>query len=335
MIFRIVEDRLGEAYACADDDDVLLRAALRAGLPVPYECNVGGCGSCKFDLLEGEVADQWPDAPALGERDRQRGRRLACQARPLGDCRIRFIGRRAREDAPAPRRMAAVLTEVNDVTHDMRQFRFHAEGPAHFRPGQYALLSLPEVMGSRAYSMSNLDNCQGTWEFIVRRVPNGRMTSALFDLRPGDGVGLDGPYGHAWLRPEAGRDVVCIAGGSGLAPMISISRGLDRHEDGAVRQLDFVYGGRSADDICGETLLRALPRLGSRLRFHPIVSGGDARWPGATGLVHELVASLPAGTLAAADFYLAGPPAMAEAVLGVLTKINAVPAARIRYDRFF
>jgi toluene monooxygenase electron transfer component len=183
--------------------------------------------------------------------------------------------------------------------------------------------------------MSNLENEQGEWEFIIRRVPGGKATSALFDLAPGGTVALDGPYGHAYLRPRSERNVICIAGGSGLSPLISIARGLDQVGGREACELDFFYGGRSADDICGEPLLRALPRLGPRLRFHAVVSGEDSRWRGPTGMVHELVAGMPPDALARADFYLAGPPAMAEAAVRMLTRDKAVPPEHIYYDRFF
>lgn len=333
MTFSIVDERLGVRFACAPDD-VVLRAGLRAGLPLAYECNAGGCGSCKFDLVAGEVADLWPEAPGLGERDRRRGRRLACQSRPLGDCSIRMIGRGEPADAPLPQRRTAVLAGTRDLAPDMRLFRFRGGVAAAFRPGQYALLSLPGVEGPRAYSMSNLANAEGDWEFIVRRVPGGRVTGALFALPPGGGVAIDGPYGRAFLRMDT-RPVVCIAGGSGLSPMIGIARGLDAADAAGTASLDFFQGGRSAQDICGEPLLRALPRLGSRLRFHASVSGEDPLWQGRTGMIHELLADLPDSAFAEADFYLAGPPPMAEAVVALLSRAKGVPAERIRYDRFF
>ena len=61
----------------SNGDDSLLRAGLRAGFGLPYECSTGSCGTCKFELLDGEVADLWPDAPGLTERDKRKGRKLA------------------------------------------------------------------------------------------------------------------------------------------------------------------------------------------------------------------------------------------------------------------
>jgi toluene monooxygenase electron transfer component len=334
MRYRIVEDRLGAAFDCVADD-VVLRAGLRVGVPLAYECNVGGCGSCKFELLDGQIVDAWPAAPGLSERDRLRGRHLACQSRPISDCRIRMIGRGEVDGAPLPKRMVATLAGIEDLTHDMREFRFRVDDGAAFRPGQYALLSLPGVPVGRAYSMSNIDNDAGEWHFIIRRVPAGMATPVLFDLEPGAPVRLDGPYGRAYLRPNAGHNVVCIAGGSGLSPMVAIARGLDRAALPAECRFDFFYGGRSAADICGEAFLRALPRLGNRLHFHPVVSSDDVGWTGRKGMVHELLVDLPAETFVRTEFYLAGPPPMVEAVVALLARRRAVPAERIHYDRFF
>lgn len=334
MAYRIQEERLGAAFDCAPDD-ALLRAGLRAGLPLAYECNAGGCGSCKFELLDGEIVDVWSSAPGLSERDRGRRRYLACQSLPASDCRIKMIGRGEADDAPLPVRVSAILVAVEDLTRDMREFRFRADQPAVFRPGQYALMSLPGLASMRAYSMSNIANDAGEWHFIIRRVPGGAATSVLFDLRPGTRVGLDGSYGRAYLRAESGRNIVCVAGGSGLSPMIAIVRGLNLLDRQEGRSVDFFYGGRSVDDICGEALLRNLPRLDGQLRFHPIVSNDDARWSGRTGMVHELVADLPREAFAQSEFYLAGPPPMAEAVVALLARGRSVPADRIHYDRFF
>src|SRR4051794_24298603 len=70
-------------------DDTILRAALRNGYGFPYECNVGSCGNCRFELIEGAVEHERENPPAWGERDKARKRYLGCQARALSDCTIK------------------------------------------------------------------------------------------------------------------------------------------------------------------------------------------------------------------------------------------------------
>lgn len=320
--------------------DTVLRAALRAGLGFPYECNSGGCGSCKFDLLEGEVEELWPQAPGLTERDRRKGKHLACQCVAKTDLRIKV--RPTPECVPPirPQRLLAKFTGVHAITHDISEFRFVSEGGADFLAGQYAMLAIPGVSTPRAYSMSNLGNKQGEWNFQIRRVVNGVATNALFHhLQVGEMIEIDGPYGLAFLRTEVPRDIVCIAGGSGLAPMVSIARGAAQSGMLKTRQLHFFYGGRTPRDICGETFLRDLPGFGDRIHFHPVVSlpgdETDAPWKGETGFVHELVRRTFGDAMPGYEFYFAGPPPMTQTLQEMLMVGYRVPFDQIHFDRFY
>ncbi|MEK7943682.1 2Fe-2S iron-sulfur cluster-binding protein [Pigmentiphaga sp. YJ18] len=331
---RIAIPSCEAAYACAPDD-TLLGAGLRAGLGIPYECGVGACGTCKFELLEGEVAALRENAPGLSARDRAKGRWLACQSRPVGDCVVKLRLDEAAKPVIAPRRRQAILLAAVPLTHDITEFRFRAQDGADFLAGQYALLTLPGVQGARAYSMSNLANDAGEWHFQVRRVADGAATGALFALSAGAAIGLDGPYGMAYLRSQVERDVVCIAGGSGLAPMISVARGFALLTPPG-RKLRFFYGARTPRDVCGESLLRELPGYGERITYHASVSADESgEWPGHRGFVHQLVGEVLGGRLADCEIYLAGPPAMIESAEALLRDGYQVPPERLHYDRYF
>ena len=320
-------------WQCADDDTIM-RSALRAGLGFPYECNIGSCGNCRFDLLEGEIEELRANAPGLSDRDRERGRRLGCQARPLADCtvKLRFMPQYVSHVSPV--RQSGVLVAVRDITHDIREFRFKLDRPVPFLAGQYALLDLPGVEGSRAYSMAN--TAADEWHFQIRRVPNGAATGRLFDaLLIGDRIKIDGPYGMAYFREEAERDIICLAGGSGLSPMISVTRAAAASPFFAGRTVDFVYGGRTAEDICGEDMLAELPRFGTHIRYHPVISaGGDEGWDGHRGFVHEVAERLFSDRLRDCEIYFAGPPLMGQAIQKMLVDLG-VPSAQVHFDQFY
>jgi len=320
--------------------DTVLRAALRAGIGFPYECNSGGCGSCRFDIVSGSVTTLWPDAPGLSERDRRRGRQLACQCEAASELTIKV--RTGDEYRPRiePRRRPARLVGSFDVTHDIREFHFATAMPAEFTPGQYASLALAGVGAPRGYSMSNLPNAQGQWQFQIRRVPGGQATTVLFDtLAVGDDIELDGPYGQAGLREDNPRDIVCVAGGSGLAPMVSIARGAAAAGMLGARRLHFFYGARTPRDICGESFLHELHGFGSTVLFHPVVSdptsADAAGWSGARGFVHEALARVLGEGLVQYEFYFAGPPPMTQAIQELLMSKYLVPYTQIHFDRFF
>ncbi|MFN8722635.1 MAG: 2Fe-2S iron-sulfur cluster-binding protein [Rhodospirillales bacterium] len=336
---RITLANSDAAFDVAEGDTVL-RAALRAGLGFPYECNVGSCGNCRFELQEGEVAHLRAEPPAWGERDRARKRWLGCQAAPAGDCRIKVGLQEKYVPLVRPRISGAVLTERHDVTHDIVEFRFRLDDPHPFLPGQYALVDAPGVTGARAYSMCNVAGA-GTadWHFQIKRVPGGAATGALFDrLRAGDRLTLDGPYGMAWLREEAPRDVLCLAGGSGLSPMVSIARAAAVSPKLADRSIRFLYGGRTARDVAGEAFLRDLPGWGTRITYEAVVSQPDAPesagWRGATGFLHEVAKARFGDALKDMEVYFAGPPAMAEATHRMLYEAG-VPPERIHFDQFY
>lgn len=333
----ITNQKDGRTFGQAEGDTIL-RAALRAGIGLAYECNSGGCGGCKFELLSGEIDNLWPEAPGLTERDKKRGRHLACQCRARGD--ITIAAPSASEYVPQcpPRRQSAQLAQVHDLTHDIREFRFIASDNADFLPGQFALLDLPGVTGSRAYSLCNTANNEREWHFQIRRVPHGQGTHTLFDrLEVGDEIGLDGPYGVAYLRTTSPRDLVCVAGGSGLAPMISIARGAAKAGLLSERQLYFFYGARTPRDVCGEDMLRGLPGFGERVHFIPVVSlpGDGGEWRGASGYVHDQLAQVLPGRFGDYEFYFAGPPPMTQALQELLMVGHQVPFGQIHFDRFF
>lgn len=335
--FRIVNEKDGAEFE-QHDGDTILRAALRAGYGLSYECNSGGCGGCKFELVGGEVETLWPDAPGLSERDRKRGRHLACQCRAVDAITIRAVS--AQEYVPriAPLRQRARLIGTTDITHDIREFRFQAERGASFLPGQYAMLDLPGVGASRAYSVANTGNQNGEWHFQVRRVPRGRGSNALFDeMGSGDEIDLDGPYGLAYLRTDSPRDIVCVAGGSGLAPMVSIARGAAESGMLKDRRLYFFYGARTPRDVCGEALLKELPGFGERLQYFAVVSdpGAGDEWRGERGFVHEYVQKALPRSLSDFEFYFAGPPPMTQALQEMLMVGHQVPFEQIHFDRFF
>jgi toluene monooxygenase electron transfer component len=330
---RIIE---GPEYRCAVDD-TLLRAALRTGLGFPYECNTGSCGTCKVDLVSGQVTCLRADASGLSDRDRARGRILACQSRPATDCTIKVRLREQYAPARRPARFSARLEDFRDLTHDMREFRFSVRGAPGFLPGQYALFYLPGLESPRTYSMSNVDDDR-EWQFVVKRVDGGAGTRALFDRVPvGSELTVDGPYGLAYLRCESRRDIVCIGGGSGLAPVLSIARGAVREAALGDRAIHVFYGARTSRDLCGERELRQLPGFGTRLSFQPVLSMPEAEsgsWSGPTGFVHEHVRQALGDRLSDFEYYFAGPPPMVQAVQQMLAE-KAVPHEQIHYDSFY
>jgi toluene monooxygenase electron transfer component len=331
MTYRIAFES-GEAFACPPDEGTLLRGALRAGLGFPNDCGVGGCGNCRFELVSGEMETLWADAPGLSERERKRGRRLACQSRPKSDCVVKVrLADEYRPTIPAVR-LEAKLTAMREIAPGMGEFVFQTERRARFLAGQFAILHPPGVEGARAYSMSNLPNEGGEWRFVIRRTAEGRGSNAMFDaLRVGDSLAIDAPYGRAHWRDDNARDVVCVAGGSGVGPIASIV--LAALKDGGSRRIHVFEGARTEADLCFRKLV---PDETPTLVYAPALSAeaeGSA-WAGARGFVHAHVEA-HAFPVETTEFYFAGPPPMIEAMNDLLVMRWRAPLGQIHTDKFF
>ena len=320
-----------------DRGDTLLGAILRARVGMPYECSAGGCGSCKYTLLEGTVASDLEDSAGLRASDRRKKKHLACISRPLSDCTIDLKIDPEYTPKITPQKTDAALHSIERLTHDLWEFRFDSTGSARFLPGQYAKLSVPGVNGPRSYSMSNVANEEGRWRFQIKRVEGGAASEVLFGRSLADlNVTIDAPYSIAHLRSDSARPTICIAGGSGLAPMVSILHGITQLESANADPVLY-YGARTSRDVVDKNYFRTIRGFSPDDQYIPIVSEpeqGD-KWSGATGLVHDFLKTCLGEGAHDYEYYLAGPPPMVDAVRRHLVLDRRVPVEQLHYDRFF
>ncbi len=317
----------GESFACGPGETIL-RAGLRAGFALPYECASGSCSSCKGRLLEGEVDSLWPEASGLSDRDRRKGARiLCCQALPRGDCVVQ-LRRADAADEPAPEAFTATVEALERLNRDVMFMRGRPDRARAFLPGQFVLLQLPSGQ-RRAFSMANTD--PETLDFIIKEKPGGHASRYLFDeLSTGDRVSLEGPYGRAYLRTPLVRDIICVAGGSGLAPVLSVVRGaLAQPEARAIR---LFFGVNGVDDLFMIDTLETLAADHDRLSLTLAVRDGA---PGTeTGLVGDIMLAALDG-LSESDLYMAGPPGLIDALLRPVMRSEKIAPDRIFFDRFY
>jgi ferredoxin-NAD(P)+ reductase (naphthalene dioxygenase ferredoxin-specific) len=172
----------------------------------------------------------------------------------------------------------------------------------------------------------------GQLEFHVRRVPDGRVTGYIASaLKPGDAVRVSGPLGSAYLREKHEGPMLCVAGGTGLAPILSIIRGAVAR--GMRNPIHLYYGVRSPRDVYGLHWLEELQRQHDALQVHVVVAtGGDAREQ-RCGLVTDAIEA-DLGDLDGWRAYLCGSPPMVEAAT-LLIKRKGLAAERIYADAFY
>jgi naphthalene 1,2-dioxygenase ferredoxin reductase component len=305
----------------------LLEALRQAQIPMSYSCMAGRCGTCRCRVIAGEVLD--------GGRAEQRpfdGQDcdvLACQTFVTEPCTIEIPEPDEIVVHPA-RILKATVLAVDSLAHDIRRLVLKPAKPLEFSPGQYAQLQFtPEHV--RPYSMAGLPG-DDTLEFHVRVVPDGRVSGYIaHTLQPGDAVRVSGPLGTAYLRRKHEGPMLCVAGGTGLAPVLSVLRGAVAQ--GMRNPIHLYFGVRSPRDIYGLDWLAALRQQHPALTVHVVVtSGGDPR-EHRCGLVTDAIEQ-DFASLDGFRAYLCGSPPMVEAAT-VLARHKGIDAAHVYADAFY
>jgi naphthalene 1,2-dioxygenase ferredoxin reductase component len=306
----------------------ILEAALDAGVPFPHGCGSGECGSCKCRLLSGEVKSDRYSPDALSDDEASQGLILACRARPLGDVRVQWLSSQA---ALPMVKIDARVSGIDRVARDVvvLTVALRTGQSFDFRPGQFAKLRFGKLP-ARSYSMANLPG-QGQLVFHIRVLPEGKVSGAVAsDLRVGDAVEVRGPFGEAFWKGAQSAPLLLLAGGTGMAPMLSILDAALR--DGQDPQRVHLYHGvRGPGDLYCEDLLRQRAR-DKGIRFVPVFADGGAGGERA-GHLHEAVAK-DFRDFGDAVIHVAGPPPMVDAVKDLVLHRGA-SAERIHADAFY
>lgn len=296
---------------------VVLEAALNAGIPYPFGCQSGNCGSCKSMLIEGKVTLAEYSEFALTDEERAQGLVLACRAMADEDIEIAWI---EGEDLAlhAQRKLDCRVKTVDRLTHDITGVTLAIEGggPFTFTAGQFARVTFPGQK-TRDYSMASRPD-EADLVFHIRHMIGGTVSAFVADaLKPGMTVKVEGPHGVAHLKESHAGPILAIAGGSGLAPIKSIvETALATGRRGPVH---LYFGARDERDIYLEDRFKALAARHPNLSVHIVLSQPTGATARRTGFLHEAIAA-DFQSLDGAKAYVAGPPIMVEAVTPVLTQ---------------
>lgn len=336
----------------ANPDEKLLHAALRSRLTVPYECATGTCGSCRAKLVSGELDYGWIEAPGRKALKIDRGEFLLCQCTAQSNCEIRIPSSVEVQSLqePVPESLAGYTIKFDKLTPDVMSFHISLEREVEFKAGQFMLLQLPDVDGTRAYSMVNYSDSTDKLELVIKHLKGGKASEWLFD-RPEEyaDVTLFGPLGNAIFEPQLKHDLLLLAGGSGIAGMMAILEQANQTDYLRHYKIDLIFGVRSAEDIFYFPTLRDYAaKYPDNLRITIALSDvdkGNANGHSSAvpdcpvnliiangGFVHEHIDKerTSCNTMA----FIAGPPPMVDASIRELIAGCELAVSRIRYDKF-
>jgi toluene monooxygenase electron transfer component len=332
-------------FAAAPGERILY-AGLANGINLPYECGSGTCGTCKARLVTGEIADLWPQAPGR-KYAKHAGEFLMCQVAPRRDCSVEVASFVYNMDPGAcvPAWCNGTIARARLLTRDVIAFSVELAARRDFDAGQFMVMQVPGVPGYRGYSMVNFERGAKRLDFAVKKKPQGGASEWLFggDIE-GKQVQLFGPLGSATFFPNLGKNILCIAGGSGIAGMMSIlERACQEHYFDQYSG-DVFFGVRTMDDAFYlDELSRCRNEFPEKLRVTVALSDGSVpagtaeKYPALEfdqGLVHEVAARRMKGRYQNVRAYLAGPPPAVDAAIRVMLLEAKLTADNIRYDKF-
>ncbi len=288
--FCSVQLASGESFSAAAGQ-TLLEAARVAGLVLEHSCSTGRCGSCRGRLRHGRPV-VLKEPSALSAQELQDGWILTC-AHGAGTDLALDVAALPVGAAGAPVTVPARLAGLSRLADDVLQvtLRFPPSAQLRCLPGQHVEVRSPDGVWRR-YSAANATEPGAPMELHVRRVEGGLFSSYWFErARPDDLLRVRGPLGTFCLRPWAGRALVFLATGTGVAPFLAMLTQLDRLAPEA-RPLGttLYWGGRSPADLYLDIRQLAAGRQ-DWLRVVPVLSRGDGTWAGARGHVQDVLLS--------------------------------------------
>jgi benzoate/toluate 1,2-dioxygenase reductase subunit len=311
----------------ANESESIADAAYRQGINVPLDCADGVCGTCKCRVESGEYdhGDYLEDA--LSDDEAAQGYALACQTQPKTDLVVAI----AASSVVCKTRAQTYRTRLHSVdrlSETTIAFSLDRSDVFTFLPGQYANVLVPGTDQQRSYSFSSPPGAK-TLSFLVRNIPPGVMSTYLrHKAVPGTPVEFIGPAGGFYLR-EIKRPLLLLAGGTGLAPFLSMLGKIS--ETGTEHPIQLVYGVTNDVDLVGVERLEEFASRIPGFTFVTCVAAADSAHP-RKGYV---MAHVDSGHLNGddVDVYLCGPPPMVDAVRTWLGE-QCVTPANFYYEKF-
>ncbi|WP_454916213.1 2Fe-2S iron-sulfur cluster-binding protein [Xanthobacter sediminis] len=305
-----------------------LLETLRANdVPISYSCMAGRCGICRYKVISGHLLGSSGELrqPSLPGQDEI----LACQSTLAGPLTIEIPEPDEVVVYPA-KILKGIVVAMEAATHDIQILHIKPNKPLEHAPGQFATLQFtPDHI--RPYSMASITG-DDVLEFHIRLVLGGRVSPYVFEtLKIGDAVRVSGPLGASYLRAKHSGPILCVAGGTGLAPALSIIRGA--RAASMAEPIHLYFGVRTAQDLYCADRLSAWAGSDPNFHLHIVIANGAVPPNLRRGLVTDAITE-DWKSLSGFRAYLCGPPPLVEATT-ILAKRLGLPPEHIYADAFY
>lgn len=329
MPFTVTNKRNDTTFV-VNNNETILDAALRDNRIYPYGCRSGVCGACKCSLVSGNVDYGEYEDFALPDTEKEQGKVLLCQAKPLEDVVIdveEIMTGANIQIKVLPCRVGKIEPLAEDVIR--LSLTLPKTQEFNFIPGQYIDILLKDGQ-RRSFSISNLPQhaIEHGLELHIRNVPDGHFTPRVFDsMKERDLLRFEGPFGAYILQSEADIPIIMIAGGTGFSPIKGLfENAMERNPN---QSIHLFWGARDEQDLYLDSLVRQWLVSYPNLKYTPVLSESKSEsWNGERGFVHEAVCRTY-DRFEKFDIYASGPPIMIDCVRNSLLEKGMDP------DRFY
>lgn len=269
----------------AAEGTILTDAAIEAGMTLPYSCKTGRCGTCRMRVVSGTTAVV-QDEFDLTDAERADGWIFGCCRAAVSDLEI-DVEVLTGLDLPTPKTLPCRVESIEDVAPDVRKFVLRLPPSANFSylPGQYVNIIGPGGH-RRSYSLARVDAQKGHLTVHVRKVRGGSLSTYWFGaVKKNDLLRVLGPLGTFILRDVAGRDLVFLATGTGIAPIVAmLEQVVTLPSDVAPKSVRVIWGGRVPADLYLDP-----KTICPELLYTPTLSRAPSEWAGARGYVQDVL----------------------------------------------
>lgn len=323
------EDGVTRFIEC-NEGELVADAAYRQRVNIPLDCRDGACGTCKCQAESGKYTLEDFIEDALSPEEEAQGQVLTCRMVPTSDCVV-SIPVSSKVCKTSNETYAVELSSINRHSDTAISFSVKDEKLAnlHFLPGQYVNIKVPGSDETRAYSFSSLVSVENEVSFLIRIIPDGKMSSYMRDTaQVGEPLEITGPFGSFYLR-DMDRPALFLAGGTGLAPFTAMLEKMER--EGLEYPVQLIYGVTNDIDLVEVDRLDHLADALPLFSYTTCVASEESAHPTKGYVTHYIEAEyLNDGDV---DIYLCGPPPMVDAVNHYFTEKSITPAS-FHYEKF-
>ena len=331
----VTQDDETVTFECRSDEDVI-SAGLRQDIYLMASCREGGCATCKGLCSEGDYVLGKFSTQALPSEEEDAGEVLLCRCYPTTDIEVEVPYTYDRISfSPEGLSFEAEVTELAQISSNVMRLlvcRTGDDKQVKFDSGQFFDLEIPGTTTTRSYSPANTSNKQGNLEFLIRIVDGGKFSTYMKDdAKIGQKIQVKGPSGIFCLKENGFTPRYFIAGGTGLAPILSMVRRM--HEWQEPQKCVIYFGVNTEAEIFHLDELDQLAAEMPTLELRNCVWKCSDDWHCEKGSVVDILRRDLQLTGVKPDIYLCGPPGMVDATFAVCED-QGIPKERIYLEKF-